>query len=147
MLHVMNDSKGFGVHILLFLLTYAVLCLVAHLCLTLFGSMDVSPLGFSVRGDSPGKKTRLGCHALFQGIFPTQWSNPGLPHCGQILYHLSYQGKPRILEWVAYPFSRESSWSRNQTGVSCIAGGFFSSWATREAPIRTYMSLKSYLTF
>ena len=31
----------------------------------------------------------------------------------------------RILEWVAYPFSRESSQPRNQTGVSCIAGGFF----------------------
>ena len=42
-------------------------------------------------------------------------------------------GKPRILEWVAYPFSRGSSWPRNQTGVSCIAGGFFTSWATREA--------------
>ena len=35
------------------------------------------------------------------------------------------QGKPRILEWVAYPFSRGSSRPRNQTGVSCIAGGFF----------------------
>ena len=40
----------------------------------------------------------------------------------------------RILEWVAMPFSRGSSWPRNQTGVSCIAGGFFTSWATREAP-------------
>ena len=40
-----------------------------------------------------------------QGIFPTQGSNPGLPHCGQILYQLSHKGSPRILEWVAYPFS------------------------------------------
>ena len=38
----------------------------------------------------------------------------------------------RILEWVAYPFSRGSSWPRSQTGVSCTAGGFFTSWATRE---------------
>ena len=38
-----------------------------------------------------------------------------------------------ILEWVAYPFSRGSSLPRNWTGVSCIAGGFFTSWATREA--------------
>ena len=38
----------------------------------------------------------------------------------------------RILEWVAYPFFRGSSWPRNWTGVSCIAGRFFSSWATRE---------------
>ena len=39
----------------------------------------------------------------------------------------------RILEWAAYPFSRGSSWPRNQTGVSCIASRFFTSWATREA--------------
>ena len=39
----------------------------------------------------------------------------------------------RTLEWVAYPFSSGFSWPRNWTGVSCIAGGFFTSWATREA--------------
>ena len=44
-------------------------------------------------------------------------------------------GKPRILERVAHPFSRESSWPRNRTGISWIAGGFFISWATREALI------------
>ena len=44
----------------------------------------------------PGKNTGMGCHALLQGIFPTQGSNPGLPHCRQILYHLSHQGSPVI---------------------------------------------------
>ena len=39
----------------------------------------------------------------------------------------------RILEWVAFPFSRGSSQPRGQTQVSRIAGGFFTSWATREA--------------
>ena len=39
------------------------------------------------------------------------------------------QGKPRILELIAYPFSSRSSWPRNQTGVSCIASGFFINWA------------------
>ena len=39
----------------------------------------------------------------------------------------------RILEWVAFPFSRGSSQPRDRTHVSCIAGGFFTSWATREA--------------
>ena len=39
----------------------------------------------------------------------------------------------RILEWVAFPFSRGSSQPRDWTQVSCIAGGFFTSWATREA--------------
>ena len=75
----------------------------------------------------------VGCHALLQGVFPTQGSSPGLLHCRQILYHLSHQVSPRILEWVAYPFCRGSSQPRNWNRVSCIAGGFFTSWATREA--------------
>ena len=43
--------------------------------------MDYSPPGFSVHGDSPGKNTGVGCHALLQGIFPTQGLNPNLLHC------------------------------------------------------------------
>ena len=43
--------------------------------------MDCSPPGSSVHGDSPDKNTGVGYHALLQGIFPTQGSNPGLPHC------------------------------------------------------------------
>ena len=66
--------------------------------------MDCSLPGSSVHGDSPGKKTGVGCHALFQGIFPTQRSNPGLSHCRWILYLLSHKRSPRIQEWVAYPF-------------------------------------------
>ena len=100
---------------------------VAQLCLTLCDPMDCSPPGASVHGDSPGRITGVGCHALLQGIFPTQESKPNLPHCRQILYHLSHQRSSRILEWVAYPFSRGSPQPRNQTGVSCIAGRFFTS--------------------
>ena len=44
--------------------------------------------------NSPGKKTGGGCNALLQGIFPAQGSKPGLPHCRQILYHLSHLGSP-----------------------------------------------------
>ena len=116
-------------------------CLVTQLCLILCDPMDCSPPGSSVTGNSPGKNTGVGCHALFHGIFPTQGSNPGLVHCRQILYHLSHQGSPRTLHWVAYPFSRGSSPPRNQTGVSYIAGGFFSSWVTREAHITQKHSL------
>ena len=68
-----------------------------------------------------------------QGIFPTQGSNPDLLHCRRILYFLSHQGSPRILEWVAYPFFRGTSRPRDWTRVSCIAGGFSTSWATQEA--------------
>ena len=70
--------------------------------------MDCSPPCSSVYGDSPGKNTGVGCHALLQGIFPTHGSNPGLLHCRQILYQLNHKGSPKILEWVAYPFSRGS---------------------------------------
>ena len=70
--------------------------------------------------NSPGQKTGVGSLSLLQGIFPTQESNPGLPHGRWILYQLSRKGCPRILEWVAYPFSRGSSWPRTWTGVFCI---------------------------
>ena len=61
-------------------------------------------------------------------------SQPGikprsLPHCRQILYQLSHNGSPTTLEWVAFPFSRRPSRPRNWTGVSCIAGRFFTNWA------------------
>ena len=66
-----------------------------------FDPMDWSPPGSSVQGDSPGKNTGVGCHALLQGFFPTQGSNPSLPHCRRILSHLNHQGSTRILEWAA----------------------------------------------
>ena len=68
--------------------------------------------------NSPGQNTGMGSLSLIQGIFPTQGSNPGLPHCSWILYQLSHKGSPRILEWVAYPFSCGSFQPRNQTRVS-----------------------------
>ena len=46
--------------------------------------------------DFPGKNTAVGCHFLFQGIFPTQESNRGLLHSRQTLYHLNYQGSTKV---------------------------------------------------
>ena len=46
----------------------------------------------------------------------------------------------RVLEWVAIAFSRGSSWPRDQTQVSCIAGRYFTLWATREAPLMHIVS-------
>ena len=105
----------------------------AQSCPTLCNLMDCSPPGSSIHGDSPGKNTGVGCRALLQGIFPIQGLNPGLPHGRQILYHLSHEGSPSILAWVAYPLSRGSSQPRNWTGVFWITGGFLTSRATREA--------------
>ena len=106
---------------------------VTQLCPTVFDPMDCSLLGSSIHGNSPGKNTGVGCHDFLQGIFPTQGLNPGLRHCRRILYQQSHKGSPRILERVAAPFSRGSSWPRNWTGISCIAGRFFTNWAIREA--------------
>ena len=83
--------------------------------------------------DSPGQNTGVGSLSLLQGIFPTQGSNPGLAHRRWILYQLSHKGSPRMLEWVAYPFSIGSSRPRNPTEVSCIACGFFTNWTIRKA--------------
>ena len=47
----------------------------------------------------PGKHTGVGCYFLLHGIFPTQGLNPGLPHCRQILYHLSHQGCHHLYIW------------------------------------------------
>ena len=123
--------------------------------------MDCSPPGSSVHGDSPGKNTGVGCHTLLQGIFPIQGSNLGLLHYKQILYHLSHGRKvkmlvtqlcltlcdptdcgppgssvhgilqARILEWVAVLISRGSSWPRDCTRASRIAGRFFTISAAR----------------
>ena len=69
------------------------LCLVAQWCPTLHAPMDCNPPGSSVHGDSPGRNTGVGCHALLRG----------------------------------------SSWPRDWTQLSRIAGGLFTVWTTREA--------------
>ena len=94
-------------------------------------SNSLWPHGLYSLWSSPGQNTRVGSLSLLKGIFPTQGLNPGLLHCRCILYQLSRKGSPRILEWVDYPFSSTSSQPRNQTGVSCIAGGLFTNWAVR----------------
>ena len=63
--------------------------------------MDCGLSGSSVDGDSPGKNTGVGCHALLPGIFPTQGLNPGLLHFRRILYSLSHQGAQE--NWSGQP--------------------------------------------
>ena len=85
-------------------------------------SDSLRPHGLYSPWNSLGQNTGVGSLSLLQGIFPTQGLNPGLPHCRWILYQLSHKRSPRILEWVAYPFSSGSSCPRNWTRASCIAG-------------------------
>ena len=93
------------------------------------------PHGLYSPWNSPGQNNGVGSLSLLQRTFPTQGLSPGLLKCSRILYQLSHKGSPRILEWVAYSFSRGSSQPKNQTRVSCIAGRFFTNWAIREALI------------
>ena len=64
-------------------------------------SDSLRPHGLYSPWNSPGQNTGVGSLSLLQGIIPTQGSNPGLLHCGRLLYQLSHKGSPRILEWVS----------------------------------------------
>ena len=72
---------------------------VTQSCPTLCDPMDCSLPSSSVHGIFPGKSTGVDCHFLLQRIFPTQGSNPGLPHCRQMLYRLSHQRCNIFREW------------------------------------------------
>ena len=88
---------------------------VAQSCWTL-----CDPHGLYRPWNSPGQNNGVSSLSLLQGIFPTQGSNPGLLYCRWILYQLSHEGSPGILEWVAYPFSSGSSRSRNKLGFPAL---------------------------
>ena len=102
-------------------------CSVAQSCLTLCNAVDCSPPGSSVHGILQARILEWLAIPCYRGIVPNQGSNPGLAHREKILYHLSHKGSPRRLEWAV---TEGPSWPRNWTGVSCIAGRFFTNWAT-----------------
>ena len=66
-------------------------------------------------------------------LFATPWTVPT-----RLLCPWDFPGK--MQEWVAISYSRGSSWPRNQTNVSCIAGGFFTAWASREGSLYDAMN-------
>ena len=71
----------------------------------------LQPHGLYSSWDSPGQNTGVGRCSLLQGIFPNQGLNPGLPHCRQILYQLSYQGSPKIVLWHLSSLTRGWTWA------------------------------------
>ena len=110
------------------------MCLVTQSCPTLCDPMDCNPPGSSAHGVLQGKNTEVGCHFLFQGIFPTQGLNPGLLHHRQILYHLSHQGSSAphediinglkiivlIFRWSPSFFKTEYFMGRNDNLFICV---------------------------
>ena len=94
-------------------------CLVAQSCPTLRNPMDYSLPGSSVHADSSGKNTEVGCHALLQGIVPTQRSNPHLPHCWRILYCLCRQRNPKFTIKLCKVYY-EKKFRRNNEHLHCF---------------------------
>ena len=103
---------------------------VAQSCPALFDPLW--PHGLYSSWNSPGQNTGVDSLSLFQGDLSNPGIEPRSPVLQAVLYQLSHRGSQRILEWVAYPFCSRFSRPRNQTRVSCIAGGFFTNWAIRE---------------
>ena len=92
--------------------------------------------------DSPGQNTGVGGLSLLQGIFPTQGSNPGLPTLQVDSLPAEPPGKPKITGVGSLSLPGESYQPRNRTGVCCIAGRFFTSWATSEGQRKLWLSKK-----
>ena len=99
--------------------------LVAQSCL--FETPWTVPARLLCPWDSPDKNTGVGCHSFHQGIFPTQALNPGLPHCRQILYHLSHKslGKPKKTGVGCHALFQGIFLTQGSNPGLCIAGRFF----------------------
>ena len=110
-----HESAVFSLGLCFLLLAWKFKVLVAQSRLTLCNPTDCSPPGSSVHGDSPGKNTRVGCHSLLQGLFPTQGFNPGLLDCRQILYCPSHWG--RLTSAVRFPSNTTDSYQPTEAGL------------------------------
>ena len=152
-----------------FLLFYFWLCWVFIAVHSGFKSESCSVLSNSLRShgqyspwNSPGQNTGVGSLSLLQGIFPTQGSNPGLPHCRQVLYQLSHKECEILIvememggcwslatelelqacivavlslvaPWHAGSFqTRKTPRHRDQTCVPCIGRQILNLWTTRK---------------
>ena len=117
--------------------THLSVCLSIHQIL-LFSVSYVKVIGQLVRTQTPTWPQTLPWRSWWSRIVEVKWSEmkvtqSRLSLCDPMDYIVHGILQARILEWVADPFSRGSSWSRNRTGVSCIAGGFSTNWAIKEA--------------
>ena len=105
------------------------LCLATQSCLTVCNPVDCSPPVSSVYGDSPGKNIGVGWHTLLH--------HPEIKPSSRTLQADSLPseppGKPKNTRVGSLSILQGIFSTRNQTRVSCIAGGFFTSWTTREA--------------
>ena len=144
------------------------LCLVIQSCLTLCDSMDCSPLGFSVHGDSSGKDTRVHCHALLQGVFPKPGTEPRSPAFQADSLSPEPPGKPLMwyIIWQMYyctpfekPLTKVTSCSKIASmegqsvnifmtlGLKQVLFFFFSEIRTHCFPINYIWKVKNHIKF
>ena len=107
--------------------------------MALFDPMDCSLPASSLYGDSPGKNTGVGCRTLLEGIVPTQGLSPGLPHCRQILYQLSYQVGPTNLIRTLKVVHIKKNLLKNIAKTDCDASLFI----THESLFLSHLKLHS----
>ena len=117
-----GKNTGMGCHFLLQCMKMKSEREVTQSCPTLSDPMDCSLPGSSIHGIFQARVLEWGAIAFSEShsVMSNSLRPPGILQA-------------RILEWVAFPFSRGSSQSRDQTHISCTAGGFFTNWAVREA--------------
>ena len=83
---------------------------------------SLQPHGLFSPRNSPGQNTGLGSLSLLQGIFPTQGSNPGLPHCRRILYQLSHQGSQKYWSGKPIPSAEDHPNPGTEPGSPALQG-------------------------
>ena len=100
-------------------------------------SGSLRPHTLYILWNSPNLNTGMSSLSLFQGIFPTQGLNSDLLHCRWILYHWATREGQEYRSGYPIPSPADLPNPGIELGVSCIAGGFFTNWAIREALIWT----------
>ena len=135
---LLSSRKTFvGIFICIMLITIRkVKVKVAQSCLTLYDPMDYIGLLHARILEW------VAFLSLLQGIFPTQ----SLPRCGWILYQLSHEESPRMLVWVAYPFSSIAPRPRNQTGSPALQVGSLPTELSGKPDLGKSVSLWSLVT-
>ena len=130
------------------------LYLVAQLCPILCNPMNYSLPGSSVHGILQSRILEWVAVLSSRGFFPTQGSNPGLLHCRQILYHLSYQdtkestcnvGDPGLISWRRVWFPTPVFLSGEFHGQTSLVG--YSPWACKESDMTEKLTCIIHLIF